>query len=144
DRKLRGLLDQGIPEKCISIPLHQSPDKTIWSGTVTSDEYFNESQFFLAVGAKMGVDDVIRRVPQLVIISSSDERQHLVALALPGITLRHVPTPPSAINFRLDNQYFTLNQGGYLWDRIRQSRNVSLHVPSDITDARLELLVVLP
>jgi type VI secretion system protein ImpJ len=118
-------------------------DKTIWSGTVSNDSYLRDSQFFLAVGAKMGVDDLIKRVPQLVKISPSDEMQNLIRLALPGVTLRHTPAPPSAISFKLDNQYFSLNQSGRLWDKITQSRNISLHVPSDIADAKIELLVVL-
>jgi hypothetical protein len=85
----------------------------------------------------------ILRVPQLVKISPSDEMQNLVRLALPGVTLRHAPAPPSAISFKLDNQYFSLNQSGRLWDKITQSRNISLHVPSEIADAKVELLVVL-
>jgi type VI secretion system protein ImpJ len=91
----------------------------------------------------MGVDDMIKRVPQLVKISPSDEMQNLIRLSLPGITIRHAPTPPPAISFKLDNQYFSLNQTGRLWDKITQSRNISLHVPSEIVEAKIELLVVL-
>jgi type VI secretion system protein ImpJ len=142
DEKIRNLLETVIPSKCVSIPL-RLVDKAIWSGTVTNEEYLRNSQFFLAVGAKMGVDDLIKRVPQLVKVSSSDEMQNLVRLALPGITLRHAPAPPAAITFKLDNQYFSLNQTGRLWDKITQSRNISLYVPSEIADAKVELLVVL-
>jgi type VI secretion system protein ImpJ len=142
DEKIRTLLETVIPSKCVSIPL-RLVDKTIWAGTVTNDEYLRNSQFFLAVGAKMGVDDLIKRVPQLVKISPSDEMQNLIRLALPGVTLRHTPAPPPAISFKLDNQYFSLNQSGRLWDKITQSRNISLHVPSEIADAKIELLVVL-
>jgi type VI secretion system protein ImpJ len=142
DEKIRNLLETVIPSKCVSIPLRLT-DKSIWSGTVTNEEYFGDTQFFLAVGAKMGVDDLIKRVPQLVKISASDEMQNLIRLSLPGITLRHAATPPPAIRFTLDNQYFSLNQSGRLWDRITQSRNISVHVPSEIVDAKIELLVVL-
>jgi type VI secretion system protein ImpJ len=142
DEKIRNLLETVIKSKCVSIPLRLI-EKTIWAGTVTNEEYLRDSQFFLAVGAKMGVDDVIKRVPQLVKVSSSDEIQNLIRLSLPGITLRHAPTPPSAISFKLDNQYFSLNQTGRLWDKITQSRNISLHVPSEIFEAKIELLVVL-
>jgi len=142
DEKIRNLLETVIPSKCVSIPLRLI-EKTIWTGTVSNEEYLRDSQFFLAVGAKMGVDDVIKRVPQLVKVSSSDEIQNLIRLSLPGITLRHAPTPPSAISFKLDNQYFSLNQTGRLWDKITQSRNISLHVPSEIFEAKIELLVVL-
>jgi type VI secretion system protein ImpJ len=143
DEKIRSLLDIIFKSKCVSIPLRLTT-QSIWAGTVTNEEYLHNSQFFLAVGAKMGVDDLIKRVPQLVKVSPSDEMQNLVRLSLPGITLRHTPTPPSAITFKMDNQYFSLNQTGRLWDKIAQSRNISLHVPSEITEAKIELLVVLP
>jgi predicted component of type VI protein secretion system len=42
--------------------------------------------------------------------------------ALPGHALRHTPVPPTAIPMKLDNQYFSLNQGGLLWDAIMLSR----------------------
>jgi type VI secretion system protein ImpJ len=142
DEKIRNLLETVIPSKCVSVPL-RLVDKSIWSGTVTNDEYLRNSQFFLAIGAKMGVDDLIKRVPQLVKVSPTDEMQNLIRLALPGVTLRHAPAPPSAITFKLDNQYFSLNQSGRLWEKITQSRNISLYVPSEIVDPKLELLVVL-
>lgn len=142
DEKIRNLLETVIPSKCVSIPL-RLVDKSVWSGTVTNDEYLRNSQFFLAIGAKMGVDDLIKRVPQLVKVSPSDEMQNLIRLALPGVTLRHAPAPPSAIAFKLDNQYFSLNQSGRLWEKITQSRNISLYVPSEIVDPKIELLVVL-
>lgn len=117
------MLEIVIKSKCISIPLRQ--DKTIWSGSVSNDEYLHHgSQFFLAVSAKMGIDDVIKRVPQLVKVSATDEMQNLIRLSLPGLTLRHSPSPPSSILFKLENQYFGINQSGPLWERITQSRNV--------------------
>lgn len=142
DEEIRRMLEIVIKSKCISIPLRQ--DKTIWSGSVSNDEYLHHgSQFFLAVKAKMGMDDVIKRVPQLVKVSATDEMQNLIRLALPGLTLRHSPSPPSSILFKLENQYFGINQSGPLWERITQSRNISVHVPSEIVGAKVELLVVL-
>lgn len=142
DEEIRKMLEMVIKSKCISIPLRL--DKSIWSGTINNDEYLRQgSQFFLAISAKMGIDDLIKRVPQLVKICSTDEMQNLIRLSLPGITLRHAPSPPSTIIFKHENQYFNLNQSGPLWERIAQSRNISLHVPSEIAAAKLELLVLL-
>lgn len=81
DEKIRFLLETVIPSKCFYIPLRLT-EKTIWSGTISNDEYFQHSQFFLAVSAKMPVEDVIKRVPQLVKICASDEIQNLIRLAL--------------------------------------------------------------
>jgi len=142
DGRIRLLLETVIPAKCVPIPLRLT-DKLIWSGTVAEDHYFKNSQFFLAVSARMGVDDLIKKVPQLVKLSSSSEIQRLVRNALPGVTLRHAPAPPAAIPLKLDNQYFSLNQSGIVWEGINKSRSVSLFVPGELVDPKMELLVVL-
>jgi type VI secretion system protein ImpJ len=142
DEQIRDLMETVIPSKFISVPL-EVKDRFVWGGTVTEDQYFHDSQFYLAVSAKMGVDDIIRKVPQLVKISAQDEIQRLIRNALPGLPVRHVPVPPAAIPIKLDNQYFALNQGGDLWKAIMLSRQIAVHAPGEIVEPRMELLVVL-
>jgi type VI secretion system protein ImpJ len=142
DDKIRDLMETVIPSKFVPVPL-ELRDRFIWSGTVTEDKYFRNSQFFLAVSAKMGVDDLIRKVPQLMKISSMDDVQRLVRNSLPGLTLRHTPTPPAAIPMKLDNQYFSLNQGGPLWDAIMLSRQIAVFAPGEIVEPKMEILIVL-
>jgi type VI secretion system protein ImpJ len=142
DDQIRKLLDAVIPQRFVAVPLEMI-DRFLWTGTVREDQYFRNSQFFLAISAKMGVDDLIRKVPQLVKISSNDEIQRLVRHALPGVTLRHTPTPPDAIPMRLENQYFLLNQGGPLWEGITQSRQIAVFAPGEIVEPKMEILIVL-
>jgi len=142
DEQIRDLMETVIPSKFISVPL-EVKDRFVWGGTVTEDQYFHDSQFYLAVSAKMGVDDIIRKVPQLVKISAQDEIQRLLRNALPGLPVRHVPVPPAAIPIKLDNQYFVLNQGGELWKAIMLSRQIAVHAPGEIVEPRMELLIVL-
>ncbi len=141
DARLRDLVDQLVQENYFAIPLAIS-DNLIWSGTVPEDRYFKDSQFYLSVNAKMGIDDVIRKVPQLVKLTSNDDIHRVIRNALAGVTLRHTPTPPAAIRMKLENQYFSLNQDGRLWESIQLSRTVSVFAPSEIVDPKLELIVV--
>jgi len=142
DDKIRYLMETVIPSRFVAVPL-ELRDRFIWSGTVTEDQYFRNSQFFLAVSAKMGVDDLIRKIPQLIKIASQDEIQNLIRNALPGIPLRHTPVPPAAIPIKLDNQYFSLNQHGPLWDAIMLSRQMAVHVPGEIVEPKMEIIIVL-
>ena len=142
DDRIRDLMETVIPSKFVAVPL-EVRDRFIWGGTVTEDQYFRNSQFFLAISSKMGIDDLIRKVPQLIKISSQDDIQRLIRNALPGITLRHTPVPPAAIPIRLDNQYFSLNQGGPLWDAITLSRQIAVHAPGEIVEPKMEILIVL-
>lgn len=142
DENIRNLMDTVIPSKFISVPL-EVRDRFVWGGTVTEDQYFRDSQFYLAVSAKMGIDEIIRKVPQLVKVSSQDDIQRLIRNSLPGIPLRHIPVPPPAIPIKLDNQYFALNQSGDLWNMMMLSRQVAVHAPGEIGEPKLELLIVL-
>ena len=142
DEKIRLLLETIIPTKCVSIPLRRV-ETCIWSGTVTDEKYFKDSQFFLGVGATMGIDELIKKTPQLIKFAPRDEIQNLIRLALPGITLRHAAAPPAGLVTHLNTQYFALSQAGRLWESVVRSRAISLYVPSEISEAKLELLVVL-
>jgi type VI secretion system protein ImpJ len=142
DDKIRGLLETVIRSKCVSIPLRLL-ERSIWTGTVSNDEYFKTGSFYFAVNAKIDVSELIKKVPDLVKFSPSEEIHQLVNYALPGIKLRHEQTPPGAITFKLNNHYFSLNQTGRLWERIVQTRNFSLFIPPEIAEAQPEVLVVL-
>lgn len=142
DAKVRELMQAVIPENFISIPLEVT-DRFLWTGKVAEDAHFRDSQFFLAVSAKMGVDDLIRKVPVLLKISSPESIRHLVQNSMPGVVLRHMPSPPDAIPVKLDNQYFAINQSGPLWDAIIRSRQIAVSAPGEIVDPKMEVVIVL-
>src|SRR5258706_6930697 len=142
DEKIRILLETAIPSKCIAVPLVVT-EKSTWSGEIKDEQHFKKTQFYLSVGAQMGVDDVIKQVPKLMKASPPAEIHRLIRNALPGISLRHTPVPPSAIPVKLARQYFALNQSGVLWDGIVKSQKISLFVPEEIANPELELLIVM-
>ncbi len=141
DEKIRELLETAIPSRCVVVPLHLQ-EKSTWAGAVSDAQLFRQTQFVLAVGAKMGIDDLIKQVPKLVKVSPPAELPRLVRNALPGITLRHLAVPPDGIPVKLDRQYFALNQTGILWEGLTQAQQVSVFVPEEISAPDFELLVV--
>ena len=142
DRRIRELLETVRPPKCVTIPL-QLTDRLVWSGSIADERHLKDSQFVLSVSANLAVDELIAKLPKLAKLSSPNENNRLVRNSLPGVVLRHLPSPPSAVPVKLDNQYFSLVQSGSLWDAIVQARAVSVFVPSEIDSPKMELLVVL-
>jgi len=67
-----------------------------------------------------------------------------VSQALPGLQLRHLSTPPSAIPVKLNYAYFSLDQAGAAWEAVTRARNLAAYVPTDIVNPQLELLILLP
>jgi type VI secretion system protein ImpJ len=142
DTRVRDLLETVLPSKCIAVPL-QLTDKLVWSASIVDERYLTDSQFILSMSARIAVDELIAKLPRLAKMSSPNDLGRLVRNSLPGVVLRHLPAPPSSVAVKLDNQYFGLVQSGPVWDAIVQSRALSIFVPGEIADPKMELLIVL-
>ncbi len=89
---------------------------------------------------------IIRRVPQLVKVCSATHIDQLVSNALPGITLTHIPSPPSAIPIKdeVPSILQPESKSGAAWDTVTRARNFAAHVPADIANPQMELVILLP
>ena len=141
DANIRDLMEIVIPSKYVSIPLTLT-DRFVWSGSINDDALFKSGQFYLAVSAKMGVGDLIQKVPQFLKVAAPDDMERVVRNALAGVTLLHTQVVPQAIPMKLDNQYFQINRTGTLWDRVVMSRRIAVFAPSEIPDPKMEVVVV--
>jgi type VI secretion system protein ImpJ len=144
DEKLRILLETVVPTNVVSLPLKQINNTTIYATAVDQDKYLANTRMYLAISADSSEETIIRRVPQLVKVCSATHIDQLVSSALPGITLTHIPSPPSAIPIKMKFQYFSLNQSGAAWETVTRARNFAAHVPSEIINPQMELVILLP
>lgn len=143
DEKIRILLETVVPSNCISIPLKLT-QPFIYAAALDNEKYIQGTKMYLAVSSKVPEQQLISRVPMLVKTCSATHIDHLVKQALPGITLTHVPSPPSAIPVKLDYQYYSLNQAGPAWEAVTRARNFAAYVPADFPTPELELVILLP
>jgi type VI secretion system protein ImpJ len=143
DEKLRLLLETVVPSNVVSLPLKQV-NSTIYATSLDQDRYLRDTRMYLAISAENSEESIIRKVPQLVKICSATHIEQLISNALPGITLTHLSSPPSAIPVKLKYQYFSLSQSGPAWDAVTRARNLAAHVPGDFPNPQMELLILLP
>jgi type VI secretion system protein ImpJ len=143
DTVLRDLLETVVPANHVALPLRIT-QPSIHAVAIDQDRYFAGPQIYLAIRAAMKQDQLLLKVPQLMKVSSADQIEQLIRRALPGVDLRHVPDPPSAVPVKLDYHYFRLEREGAGWDAIRRARNLAVWVPSDFPEPQLELVVILP
>jgi type VI secretion system protein ImpJ len=142
DGLLRPLLESAVPARHISLPLRCTED-SVYAAALDEDRYFTAPRLFLAVAASVNSEEVIRRVPQLLKVSSADRIEGLIRRALPGVALRHVPDPPTAVPLKLNYQYFAVERSGEDWDAIRLSRHLAAYVPAELPDPLLEAVILL-
>ncbi len=141
EETLRSLLDTVIPTRCIELPLEITGD-SLFSASIYDHGLLETARFYISVGADEPQERLIQEIPTKTKVSSRDKVQKLIAMALGGITLRHMPNPPAEIPVQPGRVYFLLEKFGSHWDAIATSRTLSIHIPPDFTDLRLELLAV--
>jgi type VI secretion system protein ImpJ len=143
DEKLRLLLETVVPTNVVTLPL-KHVNNTIYATAIEQDKYLNNTRMYLAISAETAEDSIIRKVPQMVKVCSATHIEQLTSNALPGVTLTHLPNPPSAIPVKMKYQYFSLNQSGAAWESVTRARNFAAHVPGDFPNPQMELLILLP
>jgi type VI secretion system protein ImpJ len=143
NEQLRQLLETVVPSNVVSLPLKQV-QPSIYATPLAEDRYLQGTRMYLAVSAEMPEPDLIRKSPQLVKVCSANHVEHLIKQALPGMSLTHLPSPPSAIPLKLKYQYFSLSQAGVAWEAVQRARNLAAYVPSDFPNPQLELIILLP
>ncbi len=143
DESIRYLLETVVPSNFISLPLKLT-QTSIYATPLQDDKYLQNTKMYLAVQTEADEAKIIQSVPYLVKVCSANHIEHLVQRALPGLTLTHIPRPPSAIPVKVNYQYFSLNQSGACWEAIQRARNLAAYVPGDFPNPNLELLILLP
>ncbi len=142
DLHIRTHLEIIVPTQFITIPLVKRAE-LFYEGEITDQRVLDRSRWIFAIRAKVGEVELISKTPQLVKLCSKSFVPQLVKRALPGMSLTHLPVPPSTIPAKVDYQYFSVGKAGPCWDHLVQSRQIGLYVPGDLPDPEVELMVVL-
>jgi type VI secretion system protein ImpJ len=141
--QLKDLLETVIPSRCVPIPLEKTRD-TLYVGRIEDERLLKEAGFYLAVRAQMPEAKLIEGVPRVVKIASRDVIDSVIGSALPGVVLTHANPPPAPIPARVGFKYFHLDSIGPYWNGISGSKVISVYVPNEIPDEKLELYAVKP
>ena len=141
--QLKELLETVIPSRCVPIILEKTRD-TLYVGRIEDERLLKEAGFYLAVRAQMPESKLIEGVPRVVKIASRDVIDSVIGSALPGVVLTHANPPPAPIPARVGFRYFMLDTIGPYWNGIKGSKVISVYVPDEIPDEKLEMYAVKP
>jgi type VI secretion system protein ImpJ len=140
DARIRDLMEVVLPANYRAIPLFRT-EHDRWAGAIDDDNLFKPAnQFYLAVSGRMGVVDLIQRVPMYLKIAAPDDLDRIVSKAISGLTLSHTAVRP--VHTSVENQYFQINQSGPLWDKVKLTRRIAVYASSEIVEPKMEVVVV--
>ena len=110
--------------------------------TITDHNLFKTGYFYLAVAASVPVEEIRRVFPSVAKIAAVQKMKQIVESALPGVPLRHVPTPPPQIRVLPGHVYFELDRSVRDWRDFATAPGLGLHVAGEWPELRLELWCV--
>ena len=139
---IRAHLELIVPTSLVTIPLALT-GPSLHTGPIADRRAFEDASWILGIRAGVGAADVIGRVPRLVKVCSAKFTLELVKRQFPGLTLTHLPVPPSPIVPRAETQYFSVTRSGPCWDTLRQTNEVGVYVPDALPNASVELSIIL-
>jgi len=141
EARIRDLLGTVIPTRCTPIPLER-PRESLFTGRFADERLLEGAQLYLAVMADVPEEKIAREVPLKGKVSSADRVDGLIAAALRGIVLRHLPTPPAEIPVQPGRTYFQVDRQGEHWEAVRKARTIAFYLPPEFKQLRLEFMAV--
>ncbi len=141
DRHIRRHIELVLPTNYVA--LNFSPaEPYFYEADVQDERALRRSRWIFGIRSSLGEADLIVQTGRLVKVCSARFVPELVRRALPGLTLHHLPVPPSAIRAEADKQYFSVDLAGPCWDHIQQTRRVGVYVPGELRDPEFDLNII--
>jgi type VI secretion system protein ImpJ len=141
DTVIRDLVDTVISAKYFIIPLvPEDHRRTHFKGALDASKLTPDTQLCLAVSADMPALELVSAVPIRVKIGSPEDIERIVASALPGIALTHMPQVPAAVPVRPDTYYFSLSTKNGLYENALKAEVIAIYAPDGMRELKIELI----
>jgi type VI secretion system protein ImpJ len=138
---LRRLMETVIATRCTPISLEKTREG-LYTGRVPDEQMLEKAQFYIALMAGVPEEKVVREVPLKAKISSLDRVNLLIAQAVRGVPVKHLPAPPAEIPVQPGRSYFQMIKQGEHWEAVKSSRTMSIYIPPEFTGLKIELMAV--
>jgi type VI secretion system protein ImpJ len=138
---LQAALSAVFDRSAIQLPL-QVAGPGAYTSRITDHNLYKTGYFYLAVNARASLDDIRGRFPAVAKIGAVQKMREIVDSALPGVPLRHTPTPPPQLRVIPGYVYFELDRSVPDWRDFANAAALGLHVAGEWPDLKLELWCV--
>lgn len=141
ERLLRSHLEVMVPTRTVRFSL-EPVDENLWAARIEDERCYRRSKWILGLRSTLPERAIVSQAAGLLKVCSRRYSLELVKRSHPGLTLTHLPTPPSVISPRADTHYFTIGQEGPCWKDLAKTREVGVYLPDVITEPRIDVHVI--
>lgn len=117
-------------------------DGTYYSAELNPAIFEGRNRFYLVFKTEEDPRQVLNSLVTAAKLSSRASLPLLIARALPGIGLEHLPVPPQELPRRASCMYFQIDHHSEQWAAVEKSNNIALYWDRAPEDLEVELMVV--
>ena len=117
-------------------------DGTYYAAELRPTLFEGRNRFYLVFKTEEDPKFVLRSLTTVAKLSSRENLPILIARALTGIALEHLPVPPQELPRRAHSIYFAVDHHSDQWALVEKGRNIALYWDSAPEDMEVELMVV--
>jgi len=117
-------------------------DGTYHAAELSPTIFEGRNRFYLVFETELDPQSVLQSLETMAKLSSRESLPILIARALPGIRLEHLPTPPQELPRRAHSIYFRIDHHSDQWAQVGRGRNIALYWDAAPEDLKAELMVV--
>lgn len=116
-------------------------DETYYSTEINPKIFEGQNRFYIVISTESDHEAVKHAIDTIVKVSSREALPLIIARALPGIKLTHLPLPPQELPRRVNSIYFQVDHHSEKWQQVQKNGNLAIYWDTDIEDLRIELMV---
>jgi type VI secretion system protein ImpJ len=117
-------------------------DGTYFSAELPPSIFEGKNRFYVVMETETDPKFVLRSLETVIKLCSRQSLPILIARALPGIRLDHLPVPPQELPRRAHSIYFQVDHHSDYWSQVQKGYNLALYWDTAPEDLRVELMVV--
>ena len=139
--QLRLALSMVLEQSAIPIELHDRK-YGVRVAVIPDKGLLGTASFVLAVSAQVPSETLRQRFPGQLKVGPVEKIRDLVNLQLPGVGLRALPVAPRQIPYHAGFNYFELDTRHELWELLRNSGGLAMHLAGEFPGLELEFWAV--
>jgi len=117
-------------------------DGTYYAAELKPAIFEGRNRFYLVLKTEADPKSAIQSVAAIAKLSSREHLPILIARALTGIGLEHLPVPPQELPRRANSIYFAVDHHSDQWALVQKGHNIALYWDNAPEDMEVELMVV--
>ncbi|UCG67230.1 MAG: type VI secretion system baseplate subunit TssK, partial [Deltaproteobacteria bacterium] len=117
-------------------------DGTYYASDLQPAIFEGANRFYLVFETEADPQSVLQSLETIVKLSSRESLPLLIARALPGIKITHLPEPPQELPRRARAIYCQVDHHSDQWAQVQQGHNIALYWDTAPEDLKTELMVV--